>query len=284
MVLTRAYHQRMSKFLTPKQAASVLSVHPETLRKWESKGRISSQRTPGNHRRFLEQDVADLKKQMGEGAFERENQIQDNDLSANSSSSKPLTAKASTSKSSPVISVPGPIENKTKTKLSKITLKLYPWLFLALVVVAPLASHYLVLKLADDGWPIAPAAIALNLFLSLCQVMLMFSLLDNFEKRRIPRLMAFMVVVAGLAGCFSLYKDLRSIGSISHRQAELAEQKDNKEFKTKQANLLASIKCQKGKAIFSTKADFISEESIHTFKKTFKLEEAAAVAVVECND
>lgn len=50
----------MPEWLTLDQAARRLSVHPTTLRDWADKGRISTFRTPGGHRRFREADVAEL--------------------------------------------------------------------------------------------------------------------------------------------------------------------------------------------------------------------------------
>lgn len=57
----------MESILTPSQAASVLAMHPETLRRWEENGRIKSQRTPGGHRRYLESDVLKLKAEIESG-------------------------------------------------------------------------------------------------------------------------------------------------------------------------------------------------------------------------
>lgn len=51
----------MSNFLTPKQAAEILDIHPETLRRWEQDGKINSTKTNGGHRRYLETDVLELK-------------------------------------------------------------------------------------------------------------------------------------------------------------------------------------------------------------------------------
>lgn len=42
------------------EAAERLGVHPETLRRWEAAGRITSTRTPGNQRRYLVTDVEEL--------------------------------------------------------------------------------------------------------------------------------------------------------------------------------------------------------------------------------
>lgn len=39
------------------EAASVLGVHPDTLRRWEKEGKITSERTEGGHRRY---DLAQL--------------------------------------------------------------------------------------------------------------------------------------------------------------------------------------------------------------------------------
>lgn len=39
------------------KAASLLGVHPDTLREWEKDGKISSLRTKGNHRRYRISDL-----------------------------------------------------------------------------------------------------------------------------------------------------------------------------------------------------------------------------------
>ena len=51
----------MSKILTTTEAAKMLNVHPETLRRYAEKGDIDSERTPGGHRRFREADVLSFK-------------------------------------------------------------------------------------------------------------------------------------------------------------------------------------------------------------------------------
>ncbi len=43
--------------LTLTQAARFLGVHPSTLRRWADSGEIRYLRTPGGHRRFLEEDL-----------------------------------------------------------------------------------------------------------------------------------------------------------------------------------------------------------------------------------
>jgi excisionase family DNA binding protein len=46
-----------NKWLSLKQAAEMLGIHPTTLRRWADNGDIPVYVTPGGHRRFLESDV-----------------------------------------------------------------------------------------------------------------------------------------------------------------------------------------------------------------------------------
>ncbi|MFI0487539.1 BldC family transcriptional regulator [Actinomadura sp. 9N215] len=48
------------KLLTPGEVAATFRVDPKTVTRWAAKGRISSIRTPGGHRRFRESDVRAL--------------------------------------------------------------------------------------------------------------------------------------------------------------------------------------------------------------------------------
>lgn len=45
------------EWLTLSQVASMLGVHPSTVRLWSDKGQIPVQRTQGNHRRYLKSEV-----------------------------------------------------------------------------------------------------------------------------------------------------------------------------------------------------------------------------------
>jgi len=40
------------------EAASILGVRPETLRRWADTGKVPSVRTPGGERRFRREDIA----------------------------------------------------------------------------------------------------------------------------------------------------------------------------------------------------------------------------------
>jgi excisionase family DNA binding protein len=46
-----------SEWINLGDAADFVGVHPTTMRAWADKGEISSQRTPGGHRRFRRQDL-----------------------------------------------------------------------------------------------------------------------------------------------------------------------------------------------------------------------------------
>lgn len=46
--------------LTPRQVAELFNVHPTTVGRWETEGRLRGIRTPGGHRRFRREDVEAL--------------------------------------------------------------------------------------------------------------------------------------------------------------------------------------------------------------------------------
>lgn len=46
-----------SEWVSLRQAADLLGVHPATVRNWADKGDIASRRTPGGHRRFRRADL-----------------------------------------------------------------------------------------------------------------------------------------------------------------------------------------------------------------------------------
>ncbi|MDV6979607.1 helix-turn-helix domain-containing protein [Mycobacterium intracellulare] len=48
------------ELLQPSEAAALVGVHRDTLKRWEAKGRITSLRTPDGHRRFRRRDVEAL--------------------------------------------------------------------------------------------------------------------------------------------------------------------------------------------------------------------------------
>lgn len=53
----------MSRYLTIAEAAAIKGVSPDTLRRWEKEGKISSVRTEGGHRRFLASDLITTEKE-----------------------------------------------------------------------------------------------------------------------------------------------------------------------------------------------------------------------------
>ena len=46
--------------LTPAEVATMFRVDPKTVSRWAKAGRLTSIRTPGNHRRFREAEVLGL--------------------------------------------------------------------------------------------------------------------------------------------------------------------------------------------------------------------------------
>ncbi|QBC87350.1 MerR family transcriptional regulator [Mycobacterium avium] len=48
------------ELISPGEAAALLGVHVDTVKRWERDGRISSLRTPLNHRRYRRGDVEKL--------------------------------------------------------------------------------------------------------------------------------------------------------------------------------------------------------------------------------
>lgn len=50
-------HDSKNRRLSIGEASQRLGVHPDTLRRWETAGRISSTRTLGNQRRYEEIDI-----------------------------------------------------------------------------------------------------------------------------------------------------------------------------------------------------------------------------------
>lgn len=47
----------LPKWLTPAEAMAILGCHEATLRRWADGGAITTVRTPGNQRRYLQDDV-----------------------------------------------------------------------------------------------------------------------------------------------------------------------------------------------------------------------------------
>lgn len=56
--------QPQGNYLSIGAAADRLHVNRETLRRWDRKGTITSYRTPGGYRRFLEADIDNILKKV----------------------------------------------------------------------------------------------------------------------------------------------------------------------------------------------------------------------------
>lgn len=55
-----------SEWVSLRQAAEILGVHPATVRNWADKGELPSRRTPGGHRRFRKSDLLQYAESQGE--------------------------------------------------------------------------------------------------------------------------------------------------------------------------------------------------------------------------
>lgn len=55
-----------SEWVSLRQAADMLGVHPATVRNWADKGDLPSRRTPGGHRRFHKGDLVQYAETQGE--------------------------------------------------------------------------------------------------------------------------------------------------------------------------------------------------------------------------
>lgn len=55
-----------SEWVSLRQAADLLGVHPATVRNWADKGDLPSRRTPGGHRRFRKADLTQYAAAQGE--------------------------------------------------------------------------------------------------------------------------------------------------------------------------------------------------------------------------
>ncbi len=55
-----------SEWVSLRQAADLLGVHPATVRNWADKGDLPSRRTPGGHRRFRKSDLLQYAATQGE--------------------------------------------------------------------------------------------------------------------------------------------------------------------------------------------------------------------------
>ena len=60
------------QLLSITKAAKILGVHPLTLRNWSEKGQIPFYRTPGGHRRFRQQDLANFLAGMSQNVDAKE--------------------------------------------------------------------------------------------------------------------------------------------------------------------------------------------------------------------
>jgi len=55
----------MKDYMTVMEAAKILGVNPETLRRWDRAGKLKAKRNPmNNYRLYSDKDIESLKKQI----------------------------------------------------------------------------------------------------------------------------------------------------------------------------------------------------------------------------
>jgi len=70
------------RLLTPGEVATLFRVDARTVTRWAAEGRVKSIRTPGGRRRFRESDIRELLREDGVGAFQRDEDEDDEGLVA----------------------------------------------------------------------------------------------------------------------------------------------------------------------------------------------------------
>jgi len=60
---------------TISEAATLLGVHPNTLRRWEADGKVKPAYTLGGQRRFTQEEINRIRREMGLSNFPFANQI-----------------------------------------------------------------------------------------------------------------------------------------------------------------------------------------------------------------
>ena len=53
----KSSHAENGQVLRLSEAAALLGVHPDTLRRWADEGKVPVSRTPGGERRFIRADI-----------------------------------------------------------------------------------------------------------------------------------------------------------------------------------------------------------------------------------
>jgi excisionase family DNA binding protein len=55
--VSRLADEMNEPLLTPAEVAALFRVDPKTVTRWARAGRLTSRRTPGGHRRYLESEI-----------------------------------------------------------------------------------------------------------------------------------------------------------------------------------------------------------------------------------
>jgi excisionase family DNA binding protein len=55
--VSRLPEEMNEPLLTPAEVATLFRVDPKTVTRWAKSGKLTSRRTPGGHRRYLEREI-----------------------------------------------------------------------------------------------------------------------------------------------------------------------------------------------------------------------------------
>lgn len=258
--------------LTPKQAAEMLFVSTQTLRRWEDENKITSIRTGGGHRRYEQADVVALhtKIQNNSALMVKKDSPAEKPDTVQASISPPVvqtpTVKAtpvaqaantntSSSPQSSTSSAPKPAP--TSSLIERAAIALFVLSVVALVLLMP-AGLWFSLKQAKQD----PLAICLAIILGSGMIMLQCIICSSLIKRfdawmmpstSMPLILGSILVVITLTMPAQMFFACKRILDINEASIATAKVEAPKEFQ----RLLAKIQCQKGKDVFQIKQNSI---------------------------
>lgn len=238
--------------LTPKQAAEILFVSTQTLRRWEDEGKIESIRTGGNHRRYEEQDIQQLLEDI-------QNPVK---LSPIKQTTKSTAAVNTPMALAPIVTPP--IDNTpvppTKDSANGPGLKkLVPWICLVLLLIlAPMPSVWVGNKMENHSYSPSffESSAWILMFAWLVQIIWAISSMEvanRFATKPKP-----LKVLAALIAAVALVSMFASLGGAKHR-TEAKQKRDTvvliKEFDARAKSLSEDLECSKARRFFANQVE-----------------------------
>lgn len=142
------------KWLSISEAAKYLGVSKDTLRRWEKKGKLTSRRTIGRHRRYSKKQLENILRQPIEQVFEKKTQTITKTPHTSYASKTPTTTSKKTI-------------SRLAIKKPKISNNLITISLVVMISILIIASIYL-LQIVKNGnqpqTPLSPVPLTYNLF------------------------------------------------------------------------------------------------------------------------